>query len=166
MPPRRARASWRRASRSATQQIVQEWIAESRAEIDAARLMVLRRRVEDRHARARTRRARRSRIIKFFVAGVLQRVLDRAIQVHGALGMTDDTPLAYWYRHERARAHLRRARRGAQDASWPSASCASYGVTGVRSSEAPIDADQRAVRAGEELDAERAGGTSCATCPS
>jgi alkylation response protein AidB-like acyl-CoA dehydrogenase len=28
-------------------------------------------------------------------------VLDRAIQVHGALGMTDDTPLAYWYRHER-----------------------------------------------------------------
>jgi alkylation response protein AidB-like acyl-CoA dehydrogenase len=40
-------------------------------------------------------------IIKFFVAGVLQQVLDRAIQVHGALGMTDDTPLAYWYRHER-----------------------------------------------------------------
>jgi alkylation response protein AidB-like acyl-CoA dehydrogenase len=33
---------------------------------------------------------------------VLQRVLDRAIQVHGALGMTDDTPLAFWYRHERA----------------------------------------------------------------
>ncbi|HEY2749480.1 MAG TPA: acyl-CoA dehydrogenase family protein, partial [Polyangia bacterium] len=25
-----------------------------------------------------------------------------AIQVHGALGMTDDTPLAGWYRHERA----------------------------------------------------------------
>ena len=41
-------------------------------------------------------------LIKFYVAGVLQRVLDRAIQVHGALGMTDDTPLAFWYRHERA----------------------------------------------------------------
>ena len=41
-------------------------------------------------------------LIKFFVAGVLQRVLDRAIQVHGGLGMTDYTPLAYWYRHERA----------------------------------------------------------------
>ena len=40
-------------------------------------------------------------LIKFFVAGVLQRVLDRAIQVHGALGMTDDTPLAFWYSHER-----------------------------------------------------------------
>ena len=40
--------------------------------------------------------------IKFFVANVLQDVLDRALQVHGALGMTDDTPLAFWYRHERA----------------------------------------------------------------
>jgi alkylation response protein AidB-like acyl-CoA dehydrogenase len=29
------------------------------------------------------------------------KVLDRAIQTHGALGITDDTPLAYWYRHER-----------------------------------------------------------------
>jgi len=29
-------------------------------------------------------------------------VLDRAIQVHGGMGMTDNLPLAYWYRHERA----------------------------------------------------------------
>ena len=85
----------------ATRQTVQEWIAESRAEIDAARLMVL-------HAAWKMERVgqREARVdistIKFFVAGVLQRVLDRAIQVHGALGMTDDTPLAYWYRHERA----------------------------------------------------------------
>jgi len=28
--------------------------------------------------------------------------LDRAIQVHGGLGMTDELPLAYWFRHERA----------------------------------------------------------------
>lgn len=41
-------------------------------------------------------------IIKFLVANVLQQVLDRAIQVHGALGLTDYTPLAYWYRNERA----------------------------------------------------------------
>jgi alkylation response protein AidB-like acyl-CoA dehydrogenase len=41
-------------------------------------------------------------LIKFFVAGVLQKVNDRAIQVHGGLGVTDDTPLAHWYRHERA----------------------------------------------------------------
>jgi acyl-CoA dehydrogenase len=32
----------------------------------------------------------------------LQRVLDRAIQAHGAMGMTDEIPLAWWYRHERA----------------------------------------------------------------
>ena len=36
------------------------------------------------------------------MAKVLQDVLDRAIQVHGAMGMTDETPLAFWYRHERA----------------------------------------------------------------
>jgi alkylation response protein AidB-like acyl-CoA dehydrogenase len=41
-------------------------------------------------------------MIKFFVAGVLQRVLDRALQVHGGLGMTDYTVLAWYYREERA----------------------------------------------------------------
>ena len=40
-------------------------------------------------------------LIKFHVAGVLQEVLDRAIQVHGALVITDDTPLATWWAHER-----------------------------------------------------------------
>ena len=40
--------------------------------------------------------------IKFTVANVMLKVIDRAIQVHGALGVTDDTILAYWYRHERA----------------------------------------------------------------
>jgi alkylation response protein AidB-like acyl-CoA dehydrogenase len=83
-----------------TQQQVQFWIAESRAEIDAARLYVLdtARRID-----AEGAAAARDAIsgIKFHVAGVLQRVLDRAIQAHGALGMTEDTPLAYWYRHER-----------------------------------------------------------------
>jgi len=80
---------------------VQDWIAESRAEIDAARLMVLRTawRIDREGAYA----ARNDiSIIKFQVAGVLNRVLDRAIQVHGGLGVTDDTPLASWYAHERA----------------------------------------------------------------
>jgi alkylation response protein AidB-like acyl-CoA dehydrogenase len=40
-------------------------------------------------------------MIKFYVAGILGKVLDRAIQVHGALGLTNDTLLSYWYRHER-----------------------------------------------------------------
>ena len=85
----------------ATKQQVQFWIADSRIEIHAARLMVL-------DAAARLARegqaAAREEIayIKVFVANTLQRVLDRAIQAHGALGMTDDTPLAWWYRHERA----------------------------------------------------------------
>jgi alkylation response protein AidB-like acyl-CoA dehydrogenase len=84
-----------------TRQIVQEWIAESRAEVHAARLMVL----QAAHAMDRDgAHAARDEIsmIKFFVAGVLQRVLDRAIQTHGALGLTDETPLSFWWRHERA----------------------------------------------------------------
>jgi len=82
------------------QQVVQHWIAECRAEMDAARLLVLD--VAHRIEREGAHAARDGiSLIKFHVAGVLQRVLDRAIQVHGALGMTDDTPLAYWYRHER-----------------------------------------------------------------
>ena len=40
-------------------------------------------------------------IIKFFVADVLMKVVDRAIQTHGALGITEDTLLSFWYRHER-----------------------------------------------------------------
>jgi len=84
-----------------TKQMVQDWIAESRAQIDAARLMVL-------HAawRMEEEGAREARddisAIKFFVANVLGDVLDRAVQTHGALGVTDDTPLAFFYRHERA----------------------------------------------------------------
>jgi alkylation response protein AidB-like acyl-CoA dehydrogenase len=83
-----------------TRQTVQEWIAESRAEINAARLMVLHAAHTIDRAGAYAAREEVS-LIKFFVAGVLQRVIDRAIQTHGALGITDDTPLAYWYRHER-----------------------------------------------------------------
>jgi acyl-CoA dehydrogenase len=82
------------------QQAVQHWIAESRAEIDAARLLVLDTAAQIEANGARAARDRIS-LIKFHVAGVLQRVLDRALQTHGALGMTDYTPLAWWYRHER-----------------------------------------------------------------
>ena len=40
--------------------------------------------------------------IKFVVANTMNRVVDRALQIHGGLGMTDDTILAFFYRHERA----------------------------------------------------------------
>jgi alkylation response protein AidB-like acyl-CoA dehydrogenase len=85
----------------ASKQAVQHAIADSRAEIDAARLLVLRtaERIDTEGAKAA--RADVS-LIKFFVAGVLDRVLDRAVQVHGALGLTVDTVLSFWYRHERA----------------------------------------------------------------
>jgi alkylation response protein AidB-like acyl-CoA dehydrogenase len=84
-----------------TKQMVQDFIAESRAEIDAARLMVLHAAWKMENEGAYAAREEIS-TIKFFAANVLQRVIDRAIQVHGALGVTDDTILAYFYRHERA----------------------------------------------------------------
>ncbi len=84
-----------------SRQIARTWIAESRAEIDAARLMVLRTAwLIDKEGSSAARNE--ISLIKFFVAGILQRVLDRAIQAHGGMGMTDMLPLAYWYRHERA----------------------------------------------------------------
>lgn len=85
----------------ADQQTIQNWVAESRAEINAARLMVL---DTAWHIDREGQYAVRDQIslIKFYVAGVLQTVLDRALQVHGGLGMTDDTPIAHWFRHERA----------------------------------------------------------------
>ena len=85
----------------ASKQTIQNWIADSRAEIDAARLLVL-------HAAWKIDRdgAKQARVeistIKFFVAEVMMKVIDRAIQVHGALGITDDTILATYYRNERA----------------------------------------------------------------
>ena len=85
----------------ATRQIIQEWIAECAADIQAARLMTL-------HAAWKienlgVKEAREDiALIKFFVAGVMQKVVDRALQVHGGLGMTDDTIIAFFYRHERA----------------------------------------------------------------
>lgn len=85
----------------ADQQTIQNWAAESRAEINAARLLVLHTAQKIDHEGTYAARDDIS-IIKFYVANVLQRVIDRAIQAHGALGMTDYTPLAYWYRHERA----------------------------------------------------------------
>ncbi len=85
----------------ASRQIVQQWVAECAADIQAARLMVL-------HAAWKmqsegTKEARQEiSLIKFFVAGILQKVVDRAIQVHGGLGMSDDTILSFFYRFERA----------------------------------------------------------------
>lgn len=84
----------------ADKDIVKTWIAESRARIDAARLLVLRTAWRiDREGQAATRTD--VHLIKFHVADVMLEVVDRAIQVHGALGLTDDSVLSWFYAHER-----------------------------------------------------------------
>lgn len=84
-----------------TKQIIQSWIAQSAAEIQAARLMTLHAAWKIEKVGAKEAREDIS-LIKFVVANTMQRVVDRALQVHGGLGMTDDTMLAFFYRHERA----------------------------------------------------------------
>ena len=79
---------------------IQDWIAEARADIQAARLMTL-------HAawKIDTEGAQGAReeisLIKFFGARVLQSVVDKAIQVHGAAGVSEDLPLSMFYRQAR-----------------------------------------------------------------
>jgi alkylation response protein AidB-like acyl-CoA dehydrogenase len=84
-----------------TRQTIQNWIAESRAEINAARLMVLHAAWKIDREGAKAARDEIS-LIKFYAADVLMNVVDRALQAHGALGMTDDTILSYYWRHVRA----------------------------------------------------------------
>ncbi len=85
----------------ARESLIQQWIGQSRAEIDASRWAVLHAAWLIQQQGARAARAEIS-AIKFQVAGTLERVLDRAVQVHGALGVSDDTPLAFFFRQERA----------------------------------------------------------------
>ena len=86
--------------RLAEKQIIQSWVAECQAKIEAARLLTL-------HAAwtidKRGFQAAREEVslIKFYVAEVLGEVLDRSIQTHGALGITDDTVLSFFYTRER-----------------------------------------------------------------
>jgi alkylation response protein AidB-like acyl-CoA dehydrogenase len=83
----------------AEKQTVQNWIADSAAEIHACRLMTLdaaRRIDEGSEARVEVS------ILKFYAARVLNDVIDRAVQTHGARGLTDETPLAGMLLHARA----------------------------------------------------------------
>jgi alkylation response protein AidB-like acyl-CoA dehydrogenase len=83
----------------AKKQTVQNWIADSAAEISAARLMTLNAAWKlDRGDDARVEIS----LIKFYGARVMHDVIDRAIQVHGALGYSKDTPLEMFYRDARA----------------------------------------------------------------
>jgi alkylation response protein AidB-like acyl-CoA dehydrogenase len=83
----------------AEKQTIQNWIADSAAEIQAARLMTL-------HAAWKMDQKLDARVdislIKFFGAKVLIDVIDRAIQAHGAAGISADLPLESFYREARA----------------------------------------------------------------
>ena len=86
----------------AEKQTVQNWIADSAAEIQACRLLTLdaaRKIDEGDDARVEIS------LIKFYAADVLSRVIDRAVQVHGALGLTDRSPLSHMYTQARG-AHI------------------------------------------------------------
>jgi alkylation response protein AidB-like acyl-CoA dehydrogenase len=80
--------------------LVQAWIAECRARIEGARLLVLQTAERlDRHGFEAV--AADISLCKFHVAEVMGEVIDRAVQVHGALGVTSDTPLGFFYAFER-----------------------------------------------------------------
>jgi acyl-CoA dehydrogenase len=80
---------------------VQEWIAESRLEIDQARLLVLRAAWQlDQGPSAQSRVDVSA--IKVVAARLQTRVVNRAIQVFGAMGLSNDTPLAYFWTWGRA----------------------------------------------------------------
>jgi acyl-CoA dehydrogenase len=82
-------------------QSVQNWIADSAAEMQAARLMTLHAAwVMDTQGVAAARVP--ISLIKFYGAGVLHDVIDRAVQAHGALGYSTDLPLEAMYRFSRA----------------------------------------------------------------
>ena len=80
-------------------QTVQNWIADSAAQMQAARLMTLHAAwVMDTQGAAAARRDRADQVLR---AGVLHDVIDRAIQVHGSLGYSTDLPLEAMYRFAR-----------------------------------------------------------------
>ena len=87
-------------SKLADKQFVQDFVAKSRMETEQARLLTLK--AAWRMDTEGKREARREiSMIKVVAANVVMDVLDRAIQVHGSLGMSDDTPLAAMWRYSR-----------------------------------------------------------------
>ena len=94
----RARSRYAHGSLLSEKGEIQRYIAESAAEIQAARLMTLdAAQAMDAGGEARVEIS----LIKFWGARMLHNVIDRAIQVHGALGVTGDTPLEKMYREAR-----------------------------------------------------------------
>ena len=81
------------------QQAIQWMIADSEIELHASRLMVLNAAWEHENG---SEIRHESSICKVFVAEAVNRIIDRAVQMCGALGVSDDTQLAHFYREARA----------------------------------------------------------------
>ena len=83
---------------------VQEWLARSRIEIDQARLLVLRCAWLLDHPERSNAASVRAQVaaIKVVAAGLQTQVMDRAMQIFGAMGLSPDTPLAYFWTWGRA----------------------------------------------------------------
>jgi acyl-CoA dehydrogenase len=88
-------------SKLAEKQTIQNWVADSAAQMEAARLMTLRAAWLMDTEGVRAARKEIS-LIKFFGAQVLHDVVDRALQIHGSLGYSTDMPLEAMYRYARA----------------------------------------------------------------
>ena len=82
-------------------QTIQNWVADSMAEMTAARLMTLYAAWKMDQVGAPAARVEIA-MIKYYGAQVLYNVIDRAIQVHGSLGFSTDLPLEHMYRAARA----------------------------------------------------------------
>jgi acyl-CoA dehydrogenase len=85
----------------AEKQTIQNWVADSAAEMQAARLMTLQAAWKIDRLGAPEARVDIA-MIKYYGAKVLHDVIDRAIQIHGSLGFSTDMPLERMYRWARA----------------------------------------------------------------
>src|SRR3954454_19430846 len=97
----RALSRYAFGSQLSDKQTVQNWIADSAAQMQAARLMTLHAAWRMDNEGASAARTDIS-LIKFFGANVLFEVVARALQIHGALGYSTDLPLEAMYRYARA----------------------------------------------------------------
>jgi acyl-CoA dehydrogenase len=97
----RAVSRWTAGSLLAEKQTVQNWIADSYAEMEAARLLTLKAAWTIDNFGVQAARTDIA-VIKFFGARVLHDVIDRALQVHGSLGYSCDLPLEEMYRLARS----------------------------------------------------------------
>ena len=97
----RALSRFTHKSLLAEKQTVQNWIADSMAEMHAARLMTLQAAWKMDKVGASASRVEIA-MIKYYGAQVLFNVIDRSLQVHGSLGYSSDMPLEHMYRAARA----------------------------------------------------------------